>query len=238
MLPMLGRRFFTFSLALVLSAAPAALALADTEVTSSNESEDVEAKTGDATATNSGSGHVGHQGPGESTVTSSDIDSTDATNVQEGDNDLEANQTANARTGSGITGQVVAAQADGLLEIDATNLTLDSMVTTGDATSENDFAAFVGLNAASQTTIAAADVASESATNVQEGDNAGDVGQIANADTGDAISGQIVVGSSTGSSVITVANTSEDADATSGDSDQGSDSELFTGLLATGIVEI
>jgi hypothetical protein len=235
---MLGRRIFTCSLALVLSAAPASLALADTEITSSNESDDVEAKSGEATATNSGSAQVGHQGGGETTITSADIDSTEATNVQEGDNDLDANQTATSSSGAAVGGQVIGAQADGLLEIDATNLSNDARVTSGDATSSNGFAAFVGLDAASQTTIAAADIINASATNVQEGENGSGIDQFSDASTGDGVSGQVIGATSTGSSVVTLANSSEDAEADSGDSFNGNLSELFTGLLSTGIVEI
>jgi hypothetical protein len=225
------------SLTLLLGVAPLSPSMADTDVTASNESDDVETETGDAEATNSGSAQVGHNGGGDTDITTSDIDNEDATNVQEGDNSLDASQSATSSSGSGVTGQVIGAVAEGDLTIDATNSTTDSDVETGEAASANDFAAFVGLDASTQTTIAAADVTNQDATNVQEGDNGAGVDQFSDASSGDAVTGQIVGGTATGNSVITVANTSDDTDATSGDSDQESTSDLFTGLLATGVLE-
>lgn len=229
-------RIAKFLLVGLLALAPTA-AWADTDITTSNSSDDTEAESGDASATNSSAAHVGHQGGGSSDIEASDVDNDDATNVQEGDNSLDGAQSATSETGGAVTGQVVGGVADGDLTIDATNSTTDSSAETGDATSDNAFAAFVGLDAASDTTVAA-DVLNNNATNVQEGDNDASVSQRTDAVTGDAVAGQILGGTATGVVDIVAANTSEDTDASSGESDENSSSGIFTGLLATGVIEI
>jgi hypothetical protein len=56
--------------------------------------------------------------------------------------------------------------------------------------------------------------------------------------TGDAVGGQVFGAVTTGTTDAVLANLSVDTDATSGDSDDLSDSDLFTGLLASGVIEI
>jgi len=231
------RLFLSLGLAAILMFAPAA-AWAETTITTSNDSDGTETKSGDATATNSGTAQVGHQGGGETDISSSDIDNEDATNVQEGDNDLEATQNADTQTGSAVGGQVIGAVVDGTLTVDATNASNDVEAETGDATSDNDFAAFVGLSASSETSIGASDVFNDSATNVQEGGNSSDVAQSSNASTGDAVGGQIFGATVSGASDIVLANTSDDAETTSGDADENSDSSTATGLFATGVIDV
>ena len=231
------RLFLSLGLAAALAFAPVA-AWAETSITTANESEDTEVKSGDSTATNNGTAQVGHQGGGETDIESADIENQEATNVQEGDNDLEATQDANTQTGDGVGGQVIGAVVDGTLTVDATNASNDVEVETGDATSDNDFAAFVGLSAASETNIGAADVFNDSATNVQEGDNGTDVSQSSNAATGDAVGGQVFGAVTTGASDVVLANTSTDSDTTSGDADESSDSSTAAGLFATGVIDV
>jgi len=230
------QKIFTAALIAGLVVLPA-VASAETSITTSNSSDDTETTSGDATADNSAATQVGHNGGGDSDIDSSDIDNENATNVQEGDNDVSADQSATSESGATVGGQVIGAVTDGALTVDATNSSTDVDAESGEATSSNDFSAFVGLNAASATTVSA-DVVNGDATNVQEGDNASDVNQRTEAVTGDAVVGQIVGGSSGGPMDIVVANTSDDADATSGDSDENSSADGFTGLLATGIIEI
>ncbi len=217
---------------------PGQVAIADTSITASNESDDSEVESGDVEATNSSSGFVGHQGGGETDAEAQDIDNEQSVNVQEGDNDVDAEQDADAKSGDTVGGQVIGGVSSGTLSVDATNRSEDVEVESGDATADNNFAAFVGLSAGSETAIDAADIFNSGATNVQEGDNDADVSQDSDAATGDAVGGQVFGAVSSGAADVVLANTSEDADATSGDSDQSSDSDVFTGLAAAGIIEI
>jgi hypothetical protein len=214
-----------------------AIASAETSITTSNSSDDTETTSGDATAENNAAAQAGHNGGGDTDVTAGDIENENATNVQEGDNDVDGSQSATSESGATVGGQVIGAVTDGALTIDATNSSTDVDVESGDATSTNDFSAFVGLDAASGTTVAA-DIINGDATNVQEGDNGADVTQRTDAVTGDAVAGQILGATSGGPTDIVLANTSEDTDATTGDSEEDSTAGTFTGLVATGIIEI
>ena len=225
------------SLVVLLTLGTGAAAWAETSITTANTSDDADTDSGDATSSNSAATQVGHNGGGETDVTAEDIDNEDATNVQEGDNSADADQSANSESGAAVTGQVVGGVADGDLTIDATNSTTDSSAESGDADSTNSFAAFVGLDASSSTAIAA-DVTNAGATNVQEGDNSIDANQSSNATTGDGVAGQVLGGVATGTVDLVSANTSEDSDATSGDSDETSESSTFTGLHAVGVVDV
>jgi hypothetical protein len=217
---------------------PVQIAMADTSITASNESDDSEIETGDVEATNSSSGHVGHQGGGSTQVGADDIDNEEAVNVQEGDNEVDAEQSANTKSGDGVAGQVIGGVSSGDLSVDATNRSEDVEVETGDATSENTFDAFVGLSGATSTSIGASDIDNATATNVQEGDNEVDLSQDSDAATGDAVGGQVFGAVASGNTDVVLANTSEDADATSGDSEQSSDADFLTGLAAAGVIEI
>jgi hypothetical protein len=210
---------------------------ADTDITTANSSDDTETTSGDAAATNSGAAFAGHQSGGEGDVSAEDIDNDSATNVQEGDNEVEADQSANSESGAAVGGQVIGGVSSGDLTINATNSSEDVDVETGDADSSNDFAAFVGLTAGSDTAVGA-DIFNDDATNVQEGDNDAEVNQASTAVTGDGVAGQVLGAVSAGTTSVTLANTSEDTDATSGDSTQEDDAAIFTGLNATGIVDV
>jgi hypothetical protein len=214
-----------------------AAARADTSITTANSSDNTETDSGDSTASNSAAVQAGHQGGGTSDVDASDIDNDNATNVQEGDNDIEGNQSAVSESGATVGGQIIGAQTSGDLTVDATNSSTDVDVESGDADSSNAFAAFAGLAAGTDTSVAA-DILNGDATNVQEGDNSADVNQATTAVTGDGVAGQILGATTTGTADIVLANTSDDTSATTGDSDEESDSSIFTGLTATGIIEV
>src|SRR5688572_7897127 len=66
-------------------------------------------------------------------VASADVDNADATNVQEGDNDDETDQSGDAGSGDAVAGQVVGGVSSGDTSIDATNRSEDVDVDTGDA---------------------------------------------------------------------------------------------------------
>jgi hypothetical protein len=209
------------------------------DVVAANTSEDVDAETGEAEAFNDAASFVGLNGTG-TTFTAADILNASATNVQEGDNDLSADQSADSASGDGVGGQVLGVVSAGDASVDATNRSEDVDLETGDTFAANDVAAFVGLTAGSATDLAAADIINGAAANVQEGDNDKSVAQAANAASGDAVGGQVagVVTSAGGSADLVLANTSEDADADTGDSDFDNFDLSFTGLNATGLIGI
>ena len=124
--------------------------------------------------------------------------------------------------------------------MDATNHSADVDVSTGDATSANDFAAFVGLSAGSATALSAADILNGAAANVLEGDNSKSLAQTAEATSGDGVAGQVagVVTSAGGSADLVLASTSSGASASSGDGDFANSDESFTGLNAAGAIAV
>jgi hypothetical protein len=208
------------------------------DIVAANTSEDVDIETGDSTADNDAAAFVGLNASG-TVLTLADIDNASATHVQEGDNEFEANQSAESASGDGVGGQVLGVVSSGDASIDATNRSEDIDVETGDSDAFNSASAFVGLTAGSATNVAA-DIINDAATNVQEGDNDKSVTQAANAASGDAVAGQVagVVTSAGGSADLVLANTSEDADGESGDSDIDNIDTAFTGLNATGLVSV
>ena len=208
------------------------------DVVAANTSSGVGIETGDADAANSAASFVGLNATGTAGL-AADIVNASATNVQEGDNELVAEQDAVAASGDGVGGSVIGVVSAGDASVDATNHSEDVDVATGDATSTNDFAAFVGLTNGSSTLLAT-DILNGAAANVHEGDNAKEVVQSAEAASGDAVAGQVagVVTSAGGSADLVLANTSEDADAASGDGDFANSDESFTGLNASGVVAV
>jgi hypothetical protein len=242
------RRLFGIALAGALALLPA-VARADTRVTTANSSEDSEVASGDASSTNNGTAQVGHSG-GSSTqdgsssadtsedVSGADIANNDATNVQEGDNELDAEQNATSSSGDTVGGQVIGAVVSGNLTADATNLSEDVDLESGDSDSDNNFAAFVGLTGGSATALGADDILNNQADNVQVGDNSSDILQNTDAATGDAVGGQVFGGTVSGTTDAVLANTSEDTDADSGDADESNDVGQFTGLQASGVIQI
>jgi hypothetical protein len=226
---------------------PATAALADTSVTSSNSSDGTSTESGDASAHNSGTAQVGLAGGSsqqdgsnsadQSGADGADIVNNQATNVQEGDNELDASQDATATSGSTIGGQVIGAVSDGALTVDATNSSTDVDLSSGDADASNNFAAFVGLSGASATSLGADDILNNQATNVQSGDNSSDLFQNTDASTGDAVGGQVFGGRASGPTDVVLANTSGDANADTGDADESNNTDQFTGLAASGIIQ-
>jgi hypothetical protein len=214
------------------------------DVVAANTSTGIDIDTGDADASNDAASFVGLNNSGTETVTAagSDIANASATNVQIGDNDLGADQSATATSGDGVGGQVLGIVSAGDASVDATNHSEDVDLTTGDGDASNEFAAFVGLNAASDTdvTTLGTDILNGTATNVQDGDNSKDVSQDATAGSGDAVGGQVagVVTSAGGSADLVLANTSTGIDGDSGDSDFDNFDEEFVGLNASDTIDV
>jgi hypothetical protein len=86
--------------------------------------------------------------------------------------------------------------------------------------------------AASWGQVARADVDNASATNVQEGDNDTSTEQSGNADSGDAVAGQVAGVVSSGDASVDATNRSEDVDVSTGDADAFNTSDSFVGLTA------
>jgi hypothetical protein len=213
------------------------------DVVAANTSEDVEIETGDSDAFNDADAFVGLNATGTvGFADAEDIDNASATNVQEGDNELDAEQTADAASGDGVGGQVLGVVSGGDASVDATNHSEDVEVETGETEAENDFNAFVGLTAGTSTGFGAGaeDIDNDGGTNVQEGDNSKDLSQDAEALSGDAVAGQVagVVTTAGGSADLVLANTSEDSSAESGEGEFDNDDDSFTGLNAGGVIDI
>ncbi len=221
------------------------------DVVAANTSEDVDIDTGDGDASNELSAFVGQE-DGDATigVEAADVDCTggpgnsgSCDNLQDGDNDLSADQSATGSSGDGVGGQVLGIVSAGDASVDATNHSEDVDVETGDGDASNDFAAFVGQNDGTLD-VAAADVLAGEADNAQDGDNQKELSQDAVASTGDAVGGQVagVVTSAGGSADLVLANTSEDVDGETGDSDFNNTDEEFVGQndgdITVGLEEI
>jgi len=220
--------------ALVLSGG---VASADVNVTTSNSSENVSAESGDANGTNSSGSHVGHASSSEGDITVTSIEGSSGTNVQEGDNSTSARQRSNASTGDTVGGQALGVTSSGDAAISASNTSDDVDVTSGDAEADNDFASFVGL-AATDGDISIGSIIDSDGTNVQEGNNGVSLNQSSDADSGDAVSGQVLGVVAAGTVVVDATNRSTDADAASGDADASNDAAGFVGLAAGGDIDI
>ena len=214
------------------------------DIVAANTSEGVDAETGDAEAEAAVAAVVGHTDAPSSIALAAgdDIVNASGTNVQLGDNTLEAVQTATSETGDAVGGQVLGVVSAGDASVDATNHSEDVDVETGDAETEAVVAAFVGLTSATTTQVLAQgdSILSQQAANVQLGNNTHEVIQTVDASSGDAVGGQVsgVVTSSGGTADVVLANTSEDADGATGDAEFAAVDTTFTGLNAVGTLTL
>ncbi len=206
------------------------------DIVAANTTTDADIETGGAEAENELASLTGQNNAfNDTNVGVADIidSSADFGNLQEGDNDLSADQAANATTGDGVAGQILGVVSAGDASVDATNRTDDVDVVTGDALATNAAARLTGQNVSflGDTNVDVADITGSSAANLQEGDNSGDLSQAANAATGDAVGGQVagVVTSAGGSADLVLSNTSEDVDGDTGDSTFANLDEDFVG---------
>lgn len=119
----------------------------DAEVDARNRSVNVDARSGDASGANDVSAFVGQDASRGLGV--SDLANVTARNIQEGDNEFRSDQMAQASSGDAVGGQVAGVVGDGDVDAIFDNLSVDVDLRTGDADTENDGAAFVGLHFAS-----------------------------------------------------------------------------------------
>jgi hypothetical protein len=161
-----------------------------------------------------------------------DIDSAESTNVQEGDNATETDQSGEASSGDAVAGQVVGTVSSGDTTIDATNSSVGASADSDYAFGQNSAASFAGLTAGSSTTIDALDVVSAVATNVQEGSNEVAITQSADAIGGDGVAGQVIgtVTSAGATTDVVAANTSDGASGSGGTADALNFAATFSGL--------
>jgi hypothetical protein len=213
-----------------------------TSIDARNTSDNVDVTTGDARSDNSLSSFVGLNesdtttvGAGAADVTNSCTDFCD--NLQSGDNAATYNQSAATKTGDGVGGQVIGAvtSAGGSASIVAANTSTNSDITTGDARSTNDLAAFVGLSDVDFGTFAVgADISNACAfrcDNVQDGSNRLTGTQTATSSTGDGVGGQVLGVVSAGAASLDASNTTSDSSVTTGDSHSDNSASEFVGLL-------
>jgi hypothetical protein len=201
------------------------------DIVAANTSRDVDIETGDADSNNALAAFVGLNTTATGTAVRADSTNAAATNLQEGDNEARVSQSSGASSGDAGGGSVIGAVAAGDVSIDATNLSQDVDVITGDAEAANARASFVGLNIAT-TTVVLADIFNAAAVNLQEGDNEARWSQNASAGSGDAVAGQVAgaVTTSGGSAEAVLDNTSRDVDVESGESEFSNRDSGFVGL--------
>jgi hypothetical protein len=208
-------------------------------VVAANTSTNVDIDTGDSRAFNDAAAFVGLN---SSTGTSINpfgadvLNTASSTNVQEGDNKIDAMQSATSTSGDGVGGQVLGVVSAGAASVDATNKSDSVDISSGDSRAENNFASFDGLNDASSTSISTADLLNRAGVNnLQEGDNGRNLQQTASATSGDAVAGEVagVVTSAGGSADLVLANTSSNSDTNSGDGRFENNDTSFTGLNVT-----
>jgi hypothetical protein len=223
-------------------------------IVAANRSTNSDVTTGDANASNDASSFVGlANADDEVEVALGDLSNIDVTadgNLQNGSNHLTLDQTASSSTGDGIAGQVLGVVSAGAASVDARNTSDDVSATSGDATTANDAAEFVGEAIGRTESIevgpGASDIANATGTNIQDGSNRKTQTQSASATSGDAVAGQVLAGVTAGvitgaggSASVVVANTSSNLDSTSGDATFDNGASDFIGqAFTTGPVTI
>jgi hypothetical protein len=204
-------------------------------INATNTSEDVEVETGEATGTNDVAAFVGLAVASSTEVGPDEVDAIVAQNIQDGDNEANIDQTVESVSGEGVAGQIIgAAVQGGTTDITAENRSEDADVETGAADGTNTLAAFVGLNASTDTlTVGGDDASVGDGVNVQDGDNIFDADQTARAMTGDGVAGQIFAVSSGGDTTIDGKNVSRKVDVETGEADATNDGAAFVGLASS-----
>jgi hypothetical protein len=212
-----------------------------TSIDARNTSDGVDITTGDAKANNGLAQFVGLNSGGTTTVGPADITGSctglGCENLQEGRNTSTLNQSAKATSGDGVGGEVIGAvtSAGGSASIVAANTSKNSDVTTGDATSDNALAAFVGLNTTLfDPTFISADISGscvpDDCNNLQQGDNRLTGSQTAKSATGDGVAGQVLGVVAAGRTSLDATNRTEDSSVTTGDADATNAASEFVGL--------
>lgn len=202
-------------------------------VVARNAPDHVDVDGGDAEADNDASTFVGLARAGDD-VSVEDITGSVGVNLQDGENELDGDQSADASSGDAVVGQDLSVHAGGNASLAATNEPEHSDADSGDADADNDASAFVGHAFASGGDVAVTDIVDSVGVNLHDGDNEGEVDQDADADTGEALTGQKASVRAGGSASVNVEERGEHNDASSGDADTSNDIDLFVGLAPPG----
>jgi len=185
-------------------------------------------------------------------VITADITGLDTGNAQDGNNTANLHQSASATTGDGVAGEVIGAvtSAGGSASIVAANSSSTSDVTTGDADTSNDLAAFVGQNISDCSafsagpatcaagSLSAADITNGNAVNAQDGNNRFTAGQTAAAATGDGVAGQVLGVVSAGAASVDARNATTDSSVDTGDADSANTATAFVGQDVTTVTSV
>jgi hypothetical protein len=194
-----------------LSFALAAPALAETAITASNSSDNVDTQSGDATVINNNESSTGQFSEGE------------AANTQAGDTTSDNAQDATTDSGAAISGQVIGGVSEDDLSINATNSAVDSTAFTGESLADNNADIFVGLIFGDEEGV-------DTGFNLSEGEIDGTLAQNADSNSGDAVGGQWIGAQSyNGTADIVLANTTENVQTGSGESEQDNVGDLDVG---------
>jgi len=158
-----------------------------------------------------------------------------ATNVQDGDNRSNTNQSGSGKSGAAITGQVTGVVSSGRTSVDATNNSSNSTAQSGDVNGSNHATSFTGQDLSGITSTGTA-TTSTTVSNNQTGDNTSTISQSSSAVTGDGVAGQVIGAvTSGGSSSIVASNNSTNVDVITGDANATNDANAFVGQDASGI---
>jgi hypothetical protein len=215
-----------------------------TSIVAANTTNDSSVDTGNARATNSQAAFTGLNETPQTTTVIADItnscNNNGCDNLQQGDNRTTGRQSATSNSGDGVGGQVIGAVSGGATSIDASNTSDGVDIQTGDATSTNHAATFVGLNDPDSTTAIVADLTnvcsvSGGCDNVQEGRNTATYSQNASSVSGDGVGGEVigVVTSAGGSASVVAANKTTNTDISTGKAKSTNDLAAFVGLQET-----
>jgi hypothetical protein len=168
---MLKKRIATVAVAGIAALGVGHMVLAATDIAGSNQVEDSDTTTGDANSQNNAAVVNGQFG---------------GPNTQDGDNEADLGQSASARSGDGVNGQVIGAvdgsgngfgSGQGGASVNASSSCEDCDSETGDSTATNNAAVVNGQFGG---------------PNTQEGDNETEVDQDADSESGDANNGQVI----------------------------------------------
>lgn len=215
-----------------------------TSVDARNTSDNTDVTSGDAKGTNHASSFTGlndSAGLGvDGGIGTADVSGVGfADNLQDGDNRSTLSQSSNATTGDGVGGQVigVVTSAGGSASVVAANTTRDSSIETSNAKSNNNGAAFVGLNndpsepgGVDATDVTNACTTAPGCDNAQNGGNTVTSNQTSHAATGDGVGGQVIGVVSAGRTSVDASNTTVDSDVTTGNADANNSAAEFAGL--------
>jgi hypothetical protein len=159
--------------------------------------------------------------------------------VRTGDAEASADQSGAAASGDGVGGMVVGVVSAGDASVDATNLSRDVEIETGDAEAVNQANVEADL-----IPLIVAEGGIDGDADVRVGDAEASAAQNANAASGDGVAGLVagVVTSAGGSADLALANTSEEVEVETGDAEFENDARVRSfqrpsiNAIASGVV--